>query len=179
MDTSTELCGLEPSSVSLRIWPYSQSHSQLRIWNCIKWVVDFGYSGWETSESRASLWPWSLRDAVYSFFSLTFCRAGSWLAPVLRWHKWTQPTVAVSRAAQSASWPKTLSVPGAFGWMHVWPMLGSMEGECVCPCLLPAVPGLWLILMSVYSLSVNAALCVCLCAFLLLVQLVCPFVSPY
>lgn len=103
-------------------------------------------------------------DAAYSFFSLTFCRAGSWLAPVLRWHKWTQPTVAVSRAAQSASWPKTLSVPGASGWMHVWPMLGSMEGECVCPRLLPAVPGLWLILMSVYSSSVNAALlCMCMC----------------
>lgn len=27
--------------------------------------------------------------------------------------------------------------------MHVWPLLGSMEGECGYIGLLPAVPGLW------------------------------------
>lgn len=38
-------------------------------------------------------------------------------------------------------------MPGASGWMRVWPMLGSTEGECRCTGLLPAVPEHWAIHM--------------------------------
>lgn len=81
MDTSIEQCGLEPISVSLRIWPYSQSHSQLRLWNCIKWVVDIGPSGGETSEPRASLWAWCLGDLAHSSpLSISVELAPGWLS---------------------------------------------------------------------------------------------------